>query len=134
MALKREVLVFRMVLFMALLGLSVSTYISHEVFKTEGSSPGRSLAEMNCHINFRHQNYTILTSKCKAPRYYGRLCCPAFKEFACSFADDLNDVDNNDCAYIMFSFINLHGKYPPGLFFDKCVEGKFGLRCPDVHV
>lgn len=87
---------------------------------------------LDCRVNFRQQNYTKLTSKCKAPKYYGRLCCPAFKDFACPFSDDLNDVNNNDCAYIMFSFINLHGKYPPGLFFDKCVEGKFGLRCPDV--
>ncbi|KAJ4793832.1 GPI-anchored protein LORELEI [Rhynchospora pubera] len=130
MALNREVLILRMVLFMALIGLSVSSFISTEVFQTERS--GRSLAEMHCPVDFKHKNYKILTSKCKAPKYYGRLCCPAFKEFACPFSDVLNAVDKNDCASIMFDYIDFYGKYPPGLFFTKCVEGSFGLRCPDA--
>ncbi|MFQ6650378.1 hypothetical protein Gotur_022778 [Gossypium turneri] len=30
----------------------------------------------------------------------------------------------------MFSYINLYGKYPPGLFASECREGKEGLACP----
>lgn len=87
---------------------------------------------VDCPVNFKHQNYSIITRRCKGPRYYGRMCCPALKEFACPFADHLNDVHQNDCASIMFSFITHNGRYPPGLFFDKCVEGSFGLTCPDA--
>ncbi|RRT35342.1 hypothetical protein B296_00056846 [Ensete ventricosum] len=74
-------------------------------------------------------NYTIITSKCKGPQYPAKLCCDAFKEFACPYADQLND-ETNDCASTMFSYINLYGKYPPGLFASECREGKEGLACP----
>ncbi|RWW37121.1 hypothetical protein BHE74_00057809, partial [Ensete ventricosum] len=30
----------------------------------------------------------------------------------------------------VFSYINLYGKYPPGLFASECREGKEGLACP----
>ncbi|KAL6339329.1 hypothetical protein AAG906_028056 [Vitis piasezkii] len=55
--------------------------------------------------------------------------CGAFKDFACPYADELNDL-TNDCASTMFSYINLYGKYPPGLFVSECREGKEGLECP----
>ncbi|KAH0436143.1 hypothetical protein IEQ34_026463 [Dendrobium chrysotoxum] len=42
--------------------------------------------------------------------------------------DQLNDL-TNDCATTMFSYINLYGKYPPGLFAYECREGKEGLDC-----
>ncbi|KAI8557381.1 hypothetical protein RHMOL_Rhmol04G0006600 [Rhododendron molle] len=29
----------------------------------------------------------------------------------------------------MFSYINLYGKYPPGLFASECKDGKQGLAC-----
>lgn len=80
-------------------------------------------------MNFEFQDYTIITNQCKGPKYQPDLCCPAFKKFACPFADDLNDL-TNDCASTMFSYINLHGKYPPGLFASMCREGKDGLECP----
>jgi hypothetical protein len=32
----------------------------------------------------------------------------------------------------MFSYINLYGKYPPGLFAHECREGKLGLSCDGV--
>lgn len=82
-----------------------------------------------CPVNFEFQNYTILTSKCKGPLYLSKLCCPALKDFACQFADDINDL-STDCASTMFSYINLYGKYPPGLFSSECREGKLGLECP----
>ncbi|WOK92013.1 GPI-anchored protein LORELEI-like [Canna indica] len=75
-------------------------------------------------------NYTIITSRCKGPQYAANLCCTAFKEFACPYADQLNDA-TNDCATTMFSYINLYGKYPPGLFASECREGKEGLACSD---
>lgn len=80
-------------------------------------------------MNFEFQDYTIITNQCKGPKYPPDLCCPAFKKFACPFADDFNDL-TNDCASTMFSYINLHGKYPPGLFASICREGKDGLECP----
>ncbi|KAK5771978.1 hypothetical protein PVK06_048234 [Gossypium arboreum] len=41
----------------------------------------------------------------------------------------INDF-RTDCASTMFSYINLYGKYPPGLFAAECREGKQGLKCP----
>ncbi|KAK9134108.1 hypothetical protein Scep_013636 [Stephania cephalantha] len=82
-----------------------------------------------CPVNFEYLNYTIMTSQCKGPKYPPNLCCGALKEFACPYADQLNDV-SNDCASTMFSYINLYGKYPPGLFASECREGKQGLECP----
>lgn len=37
-----------------------------------------------------------------------------------------------DCASVMFSYINIYGKYPPGLFANQCKEGKEGLDCSQV--
>ena len=82
-----------------------------------------------CTINFEFQNYTIITNQCRGPQYPAQSCCAAFKQFACPFADELNDL-TNDCASTMFSYINLHGRYPPGLFASECREGKNGLECP----
>lgn len=38
----------------------------------------------------------------------------------------------NGCATTMFNYINLYGKYPPGLFANMCKEDKEGLNCKDV--
>lgn len=85
-----------------------------------------------CPISFEFQNYTIITSQCKGPKFPASQCCAAFKEFACPYNTYLND-ESNDCATIMFTYINLYGKYPPGLFSSECKEGKLGLSCADVH-
>lgn len=82
-----------------------------------------------CPVNFEFLNYTIILSKCKGPQYPPKFCCSALTEFACPFADELNDV-SNDCASTMFSYINLYGKYPPGLFASECRGDKKGLICP----
>ncbi|KAL2937752.1 GPI-anchored protein LLG2 [Bienertia sinuspersici] len=84
----------------------------------------------DCPINFENQNYTIITSQCKGPKYSADICCKAFKEFACPFSEELNDMSNN-CASTMFSYINLYGKYPPGIFANECKEGKNGLECDE---
>lgn len=86
---------------------------------------------LGCTINFESQNYTIITSQCKGPQYPPQACCQAFKEFACPFTDAIND-EQSDCATTMFSYINLYGKYPPGLFALQCREGKEGLDCTDI--
>ncbi|KAJ8421620.1 hypothetical protein Cgig2_013482 [Carnegiea gigantea] len=85
----------------------------------------------DCPVNFENQNYTIITSKCKGPKYTADLCCSAFKEFACPFAEQINDMSTN-CADTMFSYINLYGKYPPGIFANLCKGDKYGLACDDV--
>ncbi|XVF70984.1 hypothetical protein PTKIN_Ptkin11bG0205800 [Pterospermum kingtungense] len=82
-----------------------------------------------CPVNFEFLNYTTITSKCKGPNYPPDQCCSAFKEFACPYVDQINDL-TTDCASTMFSYINLYGKYPPGLFASECREGKEGLACP----
>ncbi|KAF9624654.1 hypothetical protein IFM89_012700 [Coptis chinensis] len=84
--------------------------------------------EKGCPQNFEFQNYTIITSQCKGPRYPPKLCCDAFKRFACPYAAYINDLAS-ECASVMFSYINLYGKYPPGLFASECREGKAGLDC-----
>ncbi|KAJ6753279.1 GPI-ANCHORED PROTEIN LLG1-RELATED-RELATED [Salix purpurea] len=107
-----------------------STFISDGVFESYASL-GRNLLQTKkaCPVNFEFLNYTIITSQCKGPLYLPGRCCGAFKDFACPYADVLNDL-TNDCASIMFSYINLYGKYPPGLFANECKEGKLGLACP----
>lgn len=64
--------------------------------------------------------------------YPPTLCCNAFKQFACPFADQISDM-TTDCATVMFSYINVYGKYPPGLFANECKEGKEGLDCSTVN-
>lgn len=84
-------------------------------------------------MNFENQNYTVLTSKCKGPNYPPKICCDALKEFACPFADQVSD-EKSDCAATMFSYINIYGKYPPGLFASQCHEdNKVGLKCADAE-
>ena len=82
-----------------------------------------------CPVNFEFLNYTIITSQCKGPQYPPSSCCASFKELACPYADLISDL-TNECASIMFSYINLNGKYPPGLFANECKDGKLGLECP----
>ncbi|KAM0070661.1 putative GPI-anchored protein LORELEI [Helianthus debilis subsp. tardiflorus] len=76
-------------------------------------------------------NYTIITSRCRGPRYPADLCCPAFKEFACPYSRELNDL-SNDCSTIMFSYINHYGNYPPGVFSSLCHDDDVGLVCDSV--
>ncbi|CAA0841145.1 LORELEI-LIKE-GPI-ANCHORED PROTEIN 1 [Striga hermonthica] len=85
----------------------------------------------SCPVDFEHQNYTIITEKCRGPDYSAKLCCSSFKAFACPFADELDDL-TNDCASTMFRYIDLNGHYPPGLFASLCREGREGLACPPL--
>lgn len=96
-------------------------------FKSEGIMS--CVLSAGCPENFEFKNYTIITSQCKGPHYLAAPCCAAFKEFACPYSELLNDL-TNDCASTMFSYINLYGRYPPGLFASECREGKQGLACP----
>ncbi|XP_061354169.1 GPI-anchored protein LLG1 [Gastrolobium bilobum] len=109
---------------------SPSTFLSETIFDSQAHT-GRNLlqAMKGCSVNFEFLNYTIITSKCKGPKYPPKDCCGAFKEFACPYATQLNDL-TTDCASTMFSYINLYGRYPPGLFSSECREGKEGLACP----
>ncbi|KAG6528991.1 hypothetical protein ZIOFF_011183 [Zingiber officinale] len=113
----------------ARISVAASAFISDNALESRGSA-GRSLlqAQSSCPIDFENLNYTVITSQCKGPKYPAKLCCAAFKEFACPYADRLND-GTNDCATTMFSYINLYGKYPPGLFASECREGDEGLAC-----
>lgn len=121
---------FSAVIFFILMGFATSSFIPDYIFESHGSTARTLLqAKKNCPVNFENQNYTIITSQCKGPQYPPKLCCTAFTEFACPFLDDLKDL-SNDCATTMFSYINLYGKYPPGLFANECHGDKEGLICP----
>ena len=78
-------------------------------------------------------NYTVITSQCKGPNYSADRCCPPLKQLLCPVKDHVNDL-KSDCADVFFSYVNLYGKYPPGLFSTLCKEGKEGLDCEGVVV
>ncbi|KAG6589217.1 GPI-anchored protein LLG3, partial [Cucurbita argyrosperma subsp. sororia] len=117
------------VLFCLFISLTYSNVLSYEALKA-GKPTGRSLlqAQKECTVDMEAQNYTILTSQCKGPKYPPKVCCHALLEFCCSFVEELNDRTNN-CATTMFSYINLYGQYPPGLFANQCKGGEQGLEC-----
>ncbi|GMI85181.1 LORELEI-LIKE-GPI-ANCHORED PROTEIN 1 [Hibiscus trionum] len=118
--------------FFSLLGFSACTSISDGVFSSF-TSTGRNLlqAKKGCPVNFEFLNYTVITSRCKGPKFPPESCCSAFKDFACPYVEQINDL-TTDCASTMFSYINLYGRYPPGLFASECREGKLGLACPGL--
>ncbi|CAN8252976.1 unnamed protein product [Cochlearia groenlandica] len=112
---------------------SSSSFISDGVLESHSLVIGRNLLQTKkaCPVNFEVMNYTVITSQCKGPKYPPKECCAAFKVFACPYAHEISDL-STDCATIMFNYINIHGKYPPGIFASYCKEGKEGLKCPDV--
>ncbi|XXG80214.1 hypothetical protein AAC387_Pa09g1138 [Persea americana] len=122
---------FLAIFFLLLTVFAVSTFTTADDILEARGSTARILLQVKtaCPVNFEFLNYTVITSQCKAPKYPATLCCKAFKEFACPYADLLNNV-TNDCASTMFSYINLYGKYPPGLFASKCRSANGGLACP----
>ncbi|KGN44099.1 GPI-anchored protein LLG1-like [Cucumis sativus] len=108
-----------------------SAFKSDEIFESHASTMGRRLLQIKkaCPISFEFLNYTIITSKCKGPQYSPKLCCSALTQLVCPYVDALNDM-TTDCASTIFSYINIYGKYPPGLFSSICREGAEGLACP----
>ncbi|KAL5723891.1 hypothetical protein ACHQM5_007229 [Ranunculus cassubicifolius] len=116
---------------MALLHSSCFTGREVGSFETSHKNNQRRKQNNSCSVNFEFLNYTVITSKCKGPQYPPKLCCDAFKQFACPYADEINDM-KSECASTMFSYINLYGKYPPGLFASECREDKLGLDCSNV--
>ncbi|CAH8388629.1 unnamed protein product [Eruca vesicaria subsp. sativa] len=113
-------------------GFTSSLHISLDEFESNPATSRALLqAKTPCKEDFASKNYTIITSKCKGPNYPAKACCSAFKDFACPFAEALND-EKADCASTMFSYINIYGRYPPGIFANMCKEGKEGLDCTNV--
>ncbi|ESQ54632.1 hypothetical protein EUTSA_v10026838mg [Eutrema salsugineum] len=116
-----------------LITFSSSSSISDSVLESQTSVTvaGRSLlsAKKECEVNFEYMNYTTMTKRCKSPAFPAKECCSAFKEFACPYAIQINDM-NSDCAKTMFSYMNIYGNYPTGLFANECKETKNGLICP----
>ncbi|XP_055824531.1 GPI-anchored protein LLG1 [Solanum dulcamara] len=119
-------------LFSYFISASASASLSDGIFVNQGLT-GRNLlqAKKPCPISFEFQNYTVITSQCRGPQYPAKQCCEALTQFACPYSDYVNDL-TTDCASTMFSYINLHGKYPPGLFASECKGDKSGLPCPDL--
>ncbi|VVB11275.1 unnamed protein product [Arabis nemorensis] len=118
--------------FLLLSGFALSLHISLDEFESHTTTSRALLqAKSTCKEDFANKNYTIITSRCKGPNYPAKVCCSAFKDFACPFAEALND-EKTECASTMFSYINLYGRYPPGIFANMCKEGKEGLDCTNV--
>ncbi|XP_051135496.1 GPI-anchored protein LLG1-like [Andrographis paniculata] len=94
---------------------------------------GRSLLQQKttCNVDFEHMNYTVITSQCKGPNYTPDRCCPPLKQLLCPYKDQVNDLKSN-CADTFFSYVNLYGKYPPGLFASLCKDREEGLSCDGV--
>ncbi|CAK8533219.1 unnamed protein product [Lathyrus sativus] len=111
-----------------------SSFLSDNIFESD-TFTGRTLLQTKkaCGVDFQNQNYSIIIRQCKGPRYPPIACCEAFKQFACPFSDEINDLTTN-CATIMFTYINAYGKYPPGLFAHECREGQKGLDCSQVKL
>ncbi|CAL9226924.1 unnamed protein product [Arabidopsis halleri] len=114
-----------------LVSFSSSSSISDSVFESQFSVSGRNLlhAKKKCEVNFEYMDYKSLTKRCKGPAFPAKECCSAFKEFACPYVSEINNM-NSDCAQTMFSYMNIYGNYPPGLFANECRERKDGLVCP----
>ncbi|GER42415.1 forms aploid and binucleate cells 3 [Striga asiatica] len=121
-----------LIFFFLVLCSTSSSYISNEVLEPHGSI-GRSILQQKstCPVDFENMNYTVITSQCKGPNYTPERCCNPLKELVCPIKDQFNDLKTN-CADTFFSYINLYGKYPPGLFAALCKEGEKGLDCSNV--
>ncbi|PIA61788.1 hypothetical protein AQUCO_00200052v1 [Aquilegia coerulea] len=116
--------------FFFLCGFAAASSSSSSDSNNYYGSTGRTLLQTKtaCKVNFEFADYSVITTQCKGPNYPAEQCCDAFKKFACPYADDIND-EKSDCASTMFSYINLYGKYPPGLFASECRDDKQGLNC-----
>ncbi|ESQ45780.1 hypothetical protein EUTSA_v10011128mg, partial [Eutrema salsugineum] len=101
------------------------------VLESHTSFTGRCLlhAKKKCEVNFEYMNYTVMTKGWKGPAFSAKECCSAFKEFACPYTNQFNDM-NSDCAKTMFSYTNIYGNYPTGFFANECEETKDELVCP----
>lgn len=121
-------------LFFLVVSMASSSHISNEVFEPHASI-SRSLLQQKttCPVDFENMNYTVITSQCKGPNYSAERCCPPLKQLLCPVKDQVNDLKSN-CADTFFSYVNLYGKYPPGLFAALCKEGEQGLDCEGVDV
>ncbi|XP_031119576.1 GPI-anchored protein LLG1-like [Ipomoea triloba] len=98
-------------------------------YSTETTGIWRNLlqAKIPCSKNFEFENYTILTSQCKAPYEPLQPCCDAFTQFACPFTQFLNN-QSTDCSDLMFNYIDQKGGFPKGLF-SNCKGDQDGLIC-----
>ncbi|KAL3631547.1 hypothetical protein CASFOL_024531 [Castilleja foliolosa] len=119
-------------LFFLALRFTSASYISNEVLEPHGLV-GRALLQQKstCTVDFENMNYTVVTSQCKGPNYTPERCCEPLKQLVCPIKDEFNDLKTN-CADTFFSYLNLYGKYPPGLFAALCKEGEQGLDCQGV--
>ncbi|XP_073029903.1 GPI-anchored protein LLG1-like [Primulina eburnea] len=129
----KESLRFCIFFIVAGLAFASSSYISNEVVEPHGSM-GRSLLQQKttCSVDFEKMNYSVITSQCKGPNYTPERCCMPLKVLLCPVKDQVNDLKSN-CADTFFSYVNLYGKYPPGLFASLCKEGEQGLDCQSVE-
>ncbi|KAK4420897.1 GPI-anchored protein LLG1 [Sesamum alatum] len=84
-----------------------------------------------CTVDFEHMNYTVITSQCKGPNYSADRCCVPLKQLLCPVHEQFNDRTTT-CPETFFSYVNLYGRYPPGLFASLCREGEEGLDCSTI--
>ncbi|KAJ7558198.1 hypothetical protein O6H91_04G027900 [Diphasiastrum complanatum] len=99
--------------------------------ETVGSARHLLQAKIPCPIDMANLNYTPCISICKAPNFPKVPCCEGFKAVVCPIVLYFNNA-STDCPDEFFSYLNLYGSFPGGLFNDYCVEGVQGLACPLV--
>ncbi|WZZ09854.1 hypothetical protein YC2023_095775 [Brassica napus] len=104
----------------------IDAFVSHPA-----TSRALLRAKKPCKEDFASKDYTIITSRCKGPKYQAKACCSAFKDFACPYAEIISD-ETTLCAADMFCYIEIYGRYPLGIFANMCKEGKEGLDCTNV--
>ena len=132
MKLSPHCLVYLILSVILLSGFASSLHISLDEFKSHPATSRALLAAKKpCKIDFASKDYTIITSRCKGPKYQAKACCSAFKDFACPYVDAISD-ETTLCAADMFCYIDIYGRYPPGIFANICKEGKEGLDCTHV--
>ncbi|XP_071741378.1 GPI-anchored protein LLG2-like [Rutidosis leptorrhynchoides] len=112
--------------------VSCSTISYNALESYRGTTRNLLQQKQSCPVNFENENYTIITSQCKGPVYPRDPCCNSFLQIACPHWEQINDEKTN-CASTLFSYINVYGKYPPGLFASMCKGGKEGLSCEKVE-
>ncbi|TMW81894.1 hypothetical protein EJD97_007449 [Solanum chilense] len=99
---------------------------------------GRALLEKlyvkdDCPVDFEKEDLTPITGTCKGPYYNPLVCCNAFAQIACKYAELINNVENG-CSTGLFYALNKQGGYPNNLFAQICKGDKEGLPCDKAKV
>lgn len=83
----------------------------------------------DCRVDFTLLNFSIITIQCRGQKFEAASCCRPFKDFACPFANAINDPKTGYAA-ALFDYVRKMGNYPRGVFQAQCPEGDKVVSCP----